>query len=92
MTNPNPANQMTTGKRVGGRQKGTPNKITTKLKDMIDGALDELGGITYLKWAARQEPAAFLALLGKTLPRDLKLGGDLSLEVNLVQRSRQTTD
>lgn len=77
--------------KTGGRKKGVQNIITRKLKDLIDGALEEAGGQKYLVWAARQEPAAFLALLGKTLPKDLHLKGDLQLEVNLVSR-RQAQD
>lgn len=35
------------GERRGGRQAGTPNKVTKALKDMILGALDEAGGEEY---------------------------------------------
>lgn len=72
-----------------GRRAGTPNKTTAKLKELIDGALAELGGQKYLVWAAKAEPAAFLSLLGKTLPKDLNLNGLRDLEVNLVSRQAQ---
>lgn len=75
------------GKTPGsGRKKGTVNKHTAELKAMIEQALSDAGGVTYLVWAAKEEPSAFLALLGKTLPKDLNLGGGVSLEVNLVSR------
>ena len=54
--------------KTGGRVKGTPNKMTTALKDMILGALDELGGQKYLKEQAIANPASFMTLLGKVLP------------------------
>ena len=34
--------------KTGGRQKGTPNKLTADVKAMILGALDKAGGEKYL--------------------------------------------
>lgn len=57
------------GKRPGaGRPKGTPNKFTGELKDMILGALSDAGGQEYLKKQAEGNPGAFLTLIGKVLP------------------------
>ena len=56
------------GQRFGGRQKGQPNKITAELKDLILGALSELGGREYLVEQGRANPAAFMTLVGKVLP------------------------
>lgn len=64
------------GERRGGRQKGTPNKFTGELREMILGALDDAGGQKYLKQQARDNPTAFLALVGRTLPKEIK--ADLS--------------
>ena len=44
------------GERRGGRQKGTPNKMSKALKDMVLGALDDVGGQEYLARMS-QEPA-----------------------------------
>lgn len=55
-------------KKTGGRVKGTPNKTTAQLKDMILGALDAAGGQQYLQEQADRSPGAFLTLLGKVLP------------------------
>lgn len=55
-------------KNRGGRPKGSPNKATKELKDMILQALDESGGVKYLKQRAEDTPTAFLALIGKVLP------------------------
>lgn len=54
--------------RKGGRQKGTPNKITTTLKEMITTALTAEGGVNYLRKIAREEPVAFCGLLAKIIP------------------------
>lgn len=51
-----------------GRKKGTPNLVTKTLKEMILGALDDVGGQKYLMQQARENPAAFLSLVGKVLP------------------------
>lgn len=55
----------------GGSRKGIPNKITADLKEMIRGALDKVGGADYLARQANENPPAFMALLGKTLPKEL---------------------
>ena len=57
--------------KTGGREKGTPNKVTKQLKAMILGALDDAGGQEYLVAMAKAQPVAFLALLGKVLPTTL---------------------
>lgn len=56
------------GKKTGGRQKGSPNKMTGALKDMILKALAGSGGVSYLQKQARENPTAFLTLLGKVIP------------------------
>lgn len=56
------------GQKHGGRQKGTPNKFTKTLRDMILGALDDAGGQAYLAEQAQNNPGAFLSLIGRVLP------------------------
>lgn len=62
---------MAKGTKTGGRKKGAQNKLTTELKEMILTALDEAGGINYLKVQATESPGAFLSLIGKVLPTTL---------------------
>jgi hypothetical protein len=59
------------GERRGGRQKGTPNKVNSDLKEMILGALSDVGGRDYLALRAVDTPAAFLTLIGKVLPMQI---------------------
>lgn len=54
-----------------GRQKGQPNKITADLKAMILGALSDAGGQKYLQRQADENPAAFMGLLGKCMPKEI---------------------
>lgn len=65
------------GVRRGGRQKGTPNKVSADLKGMITAALEEVGGQAYLVSQARENPTAFMTLLGKILPKDINANVDL---------------
>ena len=55
-----------------GRPKGSPNKVTADLKSMILGALEGVGGQSYLETQANKSPTAFLALIGKVLPTEVK--------------------
>ena len=61
--------------KTGGRKKGTRNKLTRDLKEMIVNALNGAGGEEYLKKQAEKSPAAFLALVGRVLPLQVH-GGD----------------
>lgn len=78
---------MAKGKKTGGRIKGTPNKTTAALKDMILHALDGVGGVEYLQRQADDNPAAFLTLVGKVLP--LQVSGDKDHPIVHVFRWKQ---
>ncbi len=57
-----------TGKKTGGRKKGTPNKITALLRDdILQAAADAhpQGRLGYLTHQAQENPTAFMTLLGK---------------------------
>jgi hypothetical protein len=74
---------MAKGQKTGGRQKGTPNKVTGAVKDMILSALDNAGGIKYLERQAKENPAAFMTLIGKVLPMQVTgdEGGPVELKI-----------
>lgn len=59
-------------KGQGGRPKGTKNKATAALKDMILQALSNAGGTRYLQQQAKKNPTAFLTLVGRVLPLQVK--------------------
>jgi hypothetical protein len=75
------------GVRIGGRQKGTPNKTSGLLKEAIilaaeqQGDAGEGGLVGYCRFLAREQPKAFAQLMGKVLP--LQVQGDLAGKMTL---------
>lgn len=68
-----------------GRRKGVPNKVTGDVRAMISRALIAAGGEAYLTEQAKENPPAFMALVGKTLPKDVTVTatGSLNLSISL---------
>ena len=66
------------------RPKGSPNKLTGAVKDMVIQALDQAGGVDYLAAQAEKNPAAFMALLGKVLPMQVTGGDDAPLIIKWI--------
>lgn len=59
----------TTGKKWGGRVKGTPNKRTSEVKGSLIEAFDNLGGVDALvEWAKDGNRGEFYKLWAKVLP------------------------
>lgn len=75
---------MAKGKKTGGRQKGATNKTTAELKEMILGALSEVGGQAYLVQQALDNPNAFMTLVGKVVPRDLNAAVDAVATIKFI--------
>jgi hypothetical protein len=63
---------------LGGRKKGTPNKLTTAAKDAIADAAEKLGGVNRLvEWAkedAKNEHTFWGTIYPKLLPLQMNLG------------------
>ena len=73
--------------RQGGRQKGTPNKLTADVKQAIESAFKKVGGADYLARQAEENPTAFMTLLGKVLPTQVtgEGGGPVEIATTLRQ-------
>ena len=69
------------GERRGGRRKGTPNKMSRDLREMVEGALHDVGGQAYLARQAQDNPGAFLALVKGLLPRQINAEVSAQAEV-----------
>ncbi len=64
--------------KLGGRQKGTPNKVTTAAKDAIAQAFDRVGGVDSLvEWVEASDDnrkVFYTTVYPKLIP--VMLGGD----------------
>jgi hypothetical protein len=86
---------MATRPKTGGRQKGTPNKLTGNLKQAIldaaeaagrkvdDTVIEGEGLVAYLTQQATMNPSPFMSLLGKVLPMQVtgEGGGPIGLVI-----------
>lgn len=77
--------------KSGGRRKGTPNRLTADVKQMVVDALNGVGGVKYLMAQAAANPAAFMVLVGKVLPLQVQGDRDTPLEhrVTFAERQRE---
>lgn len=64
-----------------GRPKGSKNKLTMDIKQMVIAALDKAGGEKYLLKQANDNPNAFLTLLGKVIPTQISGDKENPLEI-----------
>lgn len=56
-----------------GRAKGSQNKINRDVKEMVMKSLEMVGGEEYLAFQAFNNPAAYMSLVGKTLPKEFNI-------------------
>lgn len=79
-------------KRAGkGRPPGAKNKLPGQIKELVEGALADVGGREYLAKQARKNPKAFLGLVARLIPRDLNVSGEIRHTlVELIAASHQS--
>ena len=76
--------------KTGGRKRGVTNKTTALLKDAVlqaaEAAGDKGGMVGYLTTQAKQNPQAFMSLLGRVLPLQNVANDDegIKIEVEFV--------
>jgi hypothetical protein len=75
--------------RSPGRPKGSANKVTAAIKDMIVQALNEAGGVAYLVQQSEENPAAFMTLVGKVIPLQVNSNVDFVDRTAAVQRASE---
>lgn len=69
-------------KKTGGRKAGVPNRVPAALKEMILQALELEGGVEYIRTQARNEPVAFMSMLGRVLP--LTVNGEMNGKMTIT--------
>lgn len=75
------------GQRFGGRKKGTPNKITATVREAVEQAFNELGGVAYLVKLGKNDPRAFITLLARVLPT--KVEAEVSVTMRELEERLQ---
>lgn len=77
---------MALGKKTGGRQKGTPNKLSTTVKDNFIAVFADLNGqdLTHMKEWAAENPTQFYNLYAKLLP--FQVAGDPDNPLQVVSK------
>lgn len=78
--------------KTGGRPKGQANKKTLEMKEILNKAFDQIGGLNALVAWGKAEPASFYQIWAKMLPRDVvaQIGGidgkPIGIEVSLTDK------
>lgn len=78
-------------KKGPGRPKGSANKITKDIRLAISQAFDQAGGVDYLVQQAHVNPQAFMTLIGKIVPAEVKAQVEGQLIVKVLERARTNT-
>lgn len=65
--------------RIGGRQKGTPNKITTAFKDAVRIVYDDIGGHRAFAAWARENPTEFYRIASRLIPAEFVARQELAV-------------
>ena len=71
------------GTRWGGRAKGTPNKVNQTIREAIQMAFEQAGGVEYLVRLAQEDPKTFVPLLIKTLPPEPRVPQENGLNIRI---------
>lgn len=77
------------GKRTG-RPRGSRNKLGGDLREAVQQAFQNVGGIAYLERLAVREPKVFAQLVGKCIPKEVHTTLDQRIDLSvLIEDARQ---
>jgi hypothetical protein len=77
------------GQKTGGRQVGTPNKITTVFKDAVRTVYEDIGGhAAFAEWA-KNNPTDFYKIAARLIPTEKASSEDTNITVEIVRFSPQ---
>jgi len=62
---------MAKGQKTGGRQKGSVNKTTSAIKEALEQAFQDIGGVAALSNWGRDNQTEFYKLWAKLLPQEV---------------------
>lgn len=61
---------MAHGRKTGGRQAGTPNKVTTAFKDAVRIVYEDIGGHKAFAAWAKENPGDFYRICSRLIPAE----------------------
>lgn len=81
--------QFKPGNGRGGRKKGSKNRIPMTLQVAIEKSFQKLGGVSYLVRMGESHPQAYLALLGKIIPRNITVSAAAGEPRDMLEVARR---
>lgn len=69
---------MALGQKYGGRTKGTPNKLTSSIKDAFSEAFERLGGVKALVLWGSKNQTDFYKLASRLIP--IQVNADIAVK------------
>ncbi len=79
------------GQKTGGRQVGTPNKVTAIFKDAVRTVYEDIGGNeAFAEWA-KENPTEFYRIASRLIPTEMVTEGT-SVNVTVNRFPSQTED
>jgi len=79
------------GQKTGGRQVGTPNKVTSAFKDAIRFVYQDIGGHAAFAAWAKENPTEFYRIASRLIPTEMASQGT-SINVTINRGLSQTED
>ena len=71
------------GQKTGGRQVGTPNKVTAIFKDAVRVVYEDIGGHTAFAAWAKENPTEFYRIAARLIPTEItSQGTNINVIVN----------
>jgi len=75
------------GQKTGGRQVGTPNKVTTIFKDAVRTVYEDIGGhAAFANWA-KEHLTDFYRIAARLIPTETASKEDTNLTIEIVRFS-----
>jgi len=79
------------GQKTGGRQVGTPNKVTAIFKDAVRTVYEDIGGHEAFAAWAKENPTEFYRIAARLIPTEMASQGT-SINVIVNRFPSQTED
>ena len=79
------------GQKTGGRQVGTPNKVTAIFKDAVRTVYEDIGGNEAFAAWAKENPTEFYRIAARLIPTEMASQGT-NLNVIINRFPSQTED